>query len=112
MYDVVIIGARCAGSALALGRPYSGYYRPIAKKAAALVESMATNHGFVDGNKRTTLLLTITLLERSEYDLVSPEPNGDIDVELEELIVAVADGQLNVGQITEWFKARIRRMAQ
>ncbi|MSO89334.1 MAG: hypothetical protein EXQ89_05135 [Rhodospirillaceae bacterium] len=41
----------------AIARPYSGYYRSIVKKAAALLESMASNHGFADGNKRTTLIL-------------------------------------------------------
>jgi death on curing protein len=51
----------------AIGRPCIGYYRPIAKKAAALVESMLRNHGFVDGNKRTTLLLLLLLLDRSGY---------------------------------------------
>jgi death-on-curing protein len=30
----------------ALARPYSGYYRPIEKKAAALVHSLTLNHGF------------------------------------------------------------------
>jgi death on curing protein len=29
----------------ALARPYSGYYRKIEEKAAALVESFSTNHG-------------------------------------------------------------------
>jgi death-on-curing protein len=41
----------------ALARPYSGYHRLIASKAAALVESFAKNHGFADGNKRTTVIL-------------------------------------------------------
>ena len=41
----------------AIARPYSGYHRAIGRKAAALVESMVGNHGFADGNKRTTLIL-------------------------------------------------------
>ena len=94
----------------ALARPYIGYHRRIFEKAAVFVESMACNHGFLDGNKRTTLLLTVTLLERSGYDLVSPEPDGDIVRELEDLIVAVAERSLSVEQVTEWFKARIQRM--
>jgi death-on-curing family protein len=71
---------------------------------------MTTNHGFLDGNKRTTLLLTVTFLERSGYELVSPEHNGDIEVELEELIVAVAAGRLDIEQITHWFKARTSKI--
>ena len=49
----------------AIGRPYSGYHRPIARKAAALLESLTQNHGFVDGNKRTALLVTLLMIERS-----------------------------------------------
>jgi death-on-curing protein len=59
----------------AIARPYSGYHPRIWQKAAALVESMAGNHGFVDGNKRTTLILLYTLLSKSGYELVLPFGN-------------------------------------
>ena len=36
----------------ALFRPQTGYYKDIVAKAAALLESLAINHPFVDGNKR------------------------------------------------------------
>ncbi len=36
----------------ALFRPQSGYYKDIIQEAAALMESLAINHPFVDGNKR------------------------------------------------------------
>jgi len=49
----------------AIGRPYSGYYRTISGKAAALVHSLALNHGFVDANKRTAALSCLLLLEKS-----------------------------------------------
>lgn len=42
----------------AIERPYSGYYRPIAGKAAALMQSVATNHAFIDGNKRTSMAIS------------------------------------------------------
>jgi death-on-curing protein len=35
-----------------LFRPQSGYYADIVAEAAALMESLAINHPFVDGNKR------------------------------------------------------------
>ena len=53
----------------AIGRPYTGYYRRIEKKAAALFQSVAGGHGFNDGNKRTAVLLVDLLLERSGYRL-------------------------------------------
>lgn len=37
----------------ALARAYTGYHRPISRKAAAVLQSMAGNHGFTDGNKLT-----------------------------------------------------------
>ncbi|WP_324567691.1 type II toxin-antitoxin system death-on-curing family toxin [Ottowia sp.] len=36
----------------ALFRPQTGYYNDIVAEAAALLESLAINHPFVDGNKR------------------------------------------------------------
>ncbi|MGC8503844.1 MAG: type II toxin-antitoxin system death-on-curing family toxin [Acidithiobacillus sp.] len=36
----------------ALFRPQTGYYDDIVAEAAALMESLANNHPFVDGNKR------------------------------------------------------------
>lgn len=36
----------------ALLRPQTGYYADLLEEAAALWESLAMNHGFVDGNKR------------------------------------------------------------
>lgn len=36
----------------ALIRPQTGYYDGVLEEAAALWESLAMNHGFVDGNKR------------------------------------------------------------
>jgi len=36
----------------ALFRPQSGYYADIIAEAAALLESLAINHPFIDGNKR------------------------------------------------------------
>ncbi len=36
----------------ALLRPQTGYYSDLVEQAAALWESLAMNHGFIDGNKR------------------------------------------------------------
>jgi death on curing protein len=36
----------------AVMRPQSGYYESILEEAAALMESLANNHPFIDGNKR------------------------------------------------------------
>jgi hypothetical protein len=44
----------------AIGRPYTGYYPKIWQKAGALAQSVAGNHGFTDGNKRTALYLALS----------------------------------------------------
>ena len=46
----------------ALMRPMMGYYDGIVEEAAALLESLAMNHPFVDGNKRTALGVVDTFL--------------------------------------------------
>ena len=37
----------------ALYRPQTGYYLDLIQEAAALLESLAINHPFIDGNKRS-----------------------------------------------------------
>jgi death-on-curing protein len=46
----------------ALFRPQTGYYETLIEEAAALWESLAQNHPFVDGNKRTAFAATYTFL--------------------------------------------------
>ena len=46
----------------ALLRPQMGYYEGLLEEAAALMESLANNHPFVDGNKRVALAVTDTFL--------------------------------------------------
>ena len=46
----------------ALFRPQTGYYADLIDEAAALWESMAQNHPFIDGNKRVAFAVTYTFL--------------------------------------------------
>lgn len=46
----------------ALFRPQTGYYADLIAEAAALWESLAQNHPFIDGNKRTAFAVTYTFL--------------------------------------------------
>jgi death-on-curing protein len=85
----------------AIARPYCGYYRSIAKKAAAITEAVACRHAFVDGNKRTAFLLAGLLVERSGYELRDP------DLEAEEMLVAVVEHQISFDDLVQWFQQRI-----
>ena len=61
-------GVRDRGSVeAAVFRPQSGYYNSIADKAAALMESLGNNHGFLDGNKRIAFTATDVFLRRNGF---------------------------------------------
>lgn len=90
----------------AIGRPYSGYHRSIQRKAAALLESVVGNHGFVDGNKRTAWLLVELLIERSGYFLDIPD-----DEPIDDLVVDVASGRTSFEDLEAWFADRLLRQS-
>ena len=46
----------------ALMRPQLGYYETLVDEAAAMLESLAMNHPFIDGNKRVAFFATDTFL--------------------------------------------------
>jgi death-on-curing protein len=92
----------------ALARPYSGYYRKIEQKSAALVQSMAGNHGFTDGNKRTTLLLLHTMLIRSGYALQPANARESIQETAEQMILDSVNHVLSFEELVDWFRERIR----
>lgn len=51
----------------ALMRPQLGYYKDVLEEAAALFESLAMNHPFIDGNKRVAFFVTDTFLRMNGY---------------------------------------------
>jgi len=51
----------------AVMRPQSGYYENIYEEASALMESLASNHSFVDGNKRISFFATDVFLRMNRY---------------------------------------------
>lgn len=53
----------------ALFRPQTGYYEDIVAEAAALMESLAINHPFVDGNKRIAFAATDVFLRINGWRL-------------------------------------------
>lgn len=87
----------------AIGRPYTGYYRSIHKKAAALTHSLCRNHGFTDGNKRTALITVELLLDRSGYQLVNMSSS-----ELEDTFYAAAEGSISFNELVDWYKEKIQ----
>jgi len=71
-------GVRDEGLILsALLRPQTGYYNDLIEEAAALWESLAMNHGFVDGNERVAFASLVVFLEANGRGLTA-EPDDVI----------------------------------
>ncbi len=92
----------------------SAIYRPLATldgvalypslpgKAAALFESLVRNHPFVDGNKRTAVVVTFTALRMNG---LSPTVSQD---EAVETALAVATGRRDFTALAAWFAAHFQ----
>ncbi|MBL1142967.1 MAG: type II toxin-antitoxin system death-on-curing family toxin [Proteobacteria bacterium] len=83
----------------ALYRPQSGYYENIIQEAAALMESLAINHPFIDGNKRIAFAAMDVFLKINGYCL-NQKTN-----EIYKKIMGMFDNQqLDVEHIEAWLK--------
>jgi death on curing protein len=91
----------------AIARPYSGYYPSIATKCAAFVQSLAGNHGFTDGNKRTTLYIVDLFVRQSGYRLTASS-RQQLNRELEEIILAAAGGRYDSAEVVSWFEQHLQ----
>ena len=81
---------RCSGR-----RP--GYYNDLSEEAAALLESLVNNHGFVDGNKRVGFAAAHTFLLMNGFDLeLSSKPAADF------MIKTIADGKFRFALLRDW----------
>jgi death on curing protein len=76
-------------------------YASLELKAAALMTSLARNHALMDGNKRTAWVLTVAFLNINGFDLVMTQD------EKYDLVLAVAQGQLELDEIAATFAAHL-----
>lgn len=101
-------GIRDLGLLLAaLGRPqgtFSGHdlYPSLTSKSAALLESLALNHPFVDGNKRTAIASAGLLLRMNGLNLIAGNS------ELEDFVVGVVVDRPSTDAIALWLDERTR----
>lgn len=87
----------------AVFRPQIGYYNSIAEEAAALMESLANNHPFLDGNKRIAFGAAHTFLLVNGFDL-EVEPL----VAYEFMMQSISTGKFRFGLILEWINNHTR----
>jgi death-on-curing protein len=88
----------------ALARPRSGYYNSLSEQAAALMQSLALNHCFADGNKRIAFALTATFLLMNGYRLIVNALEAE-DFIINKLIASKA----SILEISTWLESGMRK---
>ena len=89
-------------SAIARPQHLEAYGSPdLAAMAAALAYGIAQNHGFVDGNKRTSAVTTETFLELNGATLTAT------DAEIVETWSELGAGKLSEDALADWIRARL-----
>lgn len=86
----------------AIFRPQAGYYENLVDEAAALMESLANNHAFLDGNKRIAFVMTDVFLRLNGQfiDLPTLEAYKFISGSLDE-------GSFRFESIRTWLAANV-----
>ncbi len=79
-------------------------YPTVVDKASALGFSLIKNHPFVDGNKRLGHAAMETFLVVNGYEI-----NASVD-EQEQIILAVAGGDMGLEEFTAWMQKHISRI--
>ena len=76
------------------------YPEPV-DKAAAILESIISNHPFLDGNKRTAYVVARLVLRENNLDIKATQ------VEKYEFVISAATGSIRFNQIKEWLTNHI-----
>jgi death-on-curing protein len=76
----------------------------IFRLAASYAFGIARNHAFIDGNKRTSLVVSITFLDRNGWDIVAPKD------EVYFTFLHLAEGSLSEEQLADWFRKHAVRL--
>lgn len=87
----------------AINRPYQTFdgndlYPSGIEKAAALCESLAINHPFIDGNKRIAYYILVYLLNKQGYSLTAT------NIQKRDFVLNLAEGKLNFDDIVHWIQ--------
>ena len=91
----------------AIGRPFQTFdgkdlYPDPIDKAAAIFESIVSNHPFVDGNKRTAYVLMRLILKRNQLDI-------EVDQEVKyDFVIRAAKGELTFDKIKTWIRNNLK----
>lgn len=84
----------------ALFRPQTGYYQDIIFQAAALMESLAKGHPFIDGNKRIAFAVADVFLRINGWQL--QRPSAQIYSQMMQMF---EDGQFDLAHLEPWLRS-------
>ena len=87
----------------ALLRPQTGYYADLIEQAAALWESLAMNHGFIDGNKRVAFACMDIFLGLNGARL-----EADPDEVISFIYCHLEAGTFRKSVLEEWLRAHVQ----
>ena len=91
----------------AIGRPFQTFdgkdlYPDPVDKAAAIFESIVSNHPFVDGNKRTAYVIMRIILKRNQLDI-------QVDQDFKyDFVIKAAKGELTFDKIKTWIRNNLK----
>ena len=89
----------------AVFRPQTGYYESLEEEAAALMESLGNNHGFLDGNKRIAFTAADVFLRRNGFFLDVESLDG-----YEFIYGSMDRGEFRFGRIVEWIGRNMKSL--
>jgi death on curing protein len=87
----------------AVFRPQVGYYNSTEEEAAALMEPLGNNHGFVDGNKRIAFTATDVFLRRNGFYIEIDAPAG-----YEFIAGSMEQHEFRFPRILDWLRQHIK----
>jgi len=91
----------------AVSRPFQTFdnndlYPTVIKKAAALIESVVTNHPFIDGNKRIGYVIMRLFLLDNGFDIISKQDDKY------DFVIKIATGKLDFEKICAWIEEHVQ----
>jgi death-on-curing protein len=92
----------------ALARPQNAFHYnkivALTRLAAAYAFGIAKNHAFIDGNKRTALVVSLTFLRVNGYTLSSTQEENYFT------FLSLAEGSLSEEALGDWLETKIVKL--
>jgi death on curing protein len=77
----------------------------LADLAAAYAVGITRNHAFVDGNKRTGLVVALSFIQKNG-SMVQPNQRDAVTT-----MLAIAEGKLSEAELARWFRSYMRPLS-